>query len=88
MVTGVTKTGFGYEIDEEILDDYEFLEILLKIDEGETAYALKMVERLLGEKQRDRLKEHLRTEKGRVPATKLIAETMEIFESIKAGKNC
>lgn len=88
MVTGVTKTGFGYEIDEEILDDYEFLEILLKIDEGETAYALKMVDRLLGEKQRDQLKEHLRTEKGRVPATKLIAETMEIFESIKAGKNC
>lgn len=87
MVKGLTKSGFSYEIDEEILDDYEFLEILLKIDEGEVSYSIKMVDMLLGEEQKKRLKEHVRTENGRVPATKLISEALEIFSSIKEGKN-
>lgn len=88
MVKGTTKSGFSYEIDEEILDDYEFLEILLKIDEGEVAFSIKMVDMLLGEKQKNRLKEHVRNEDGRVSASKLIVEAFEIFESIKKGKNC
>ncbi len=87
MVKGLTKSGFSYEIDEEILDDYEFLEILLKIDEGEISYSIKMVDMLLGEEQKKRLKDHVRTENGRVPATKLISEALEIFSSIKEGKN-
>ena len=87
MVKGITNSGFSYEIDAEILDDYEFLEILLKIDEGEISYSIKMVDMLLGEEQKKRLKEHVRTENGRVPATKLISEALEIFGSIKEGKN-
>ena len=88
MVKGTTKSGFSYEIDEGILDDYEFLEILFKIDEGEVASSIKMVDMLLGKKQKERLKEHVRNEEGRVLASKMIVEAFEIFESIKKGKNC
>lgn len=87
MVKGLTNSGFSYEIDEGILDDYEFLEILLKIDEGDVQYSIKMIDMLLGEEQKKRLKEHVRTENGRVPATKLVSEALEIFKSIKEGKN-
>ena len=87
MVKGKTKSGFEFEVDEEILDDYEFLEILCKIDEGEVSLTIKMVDTLLGEEQKERLKKHIRYESGRVSAKKLLAEVMEIFQETKEGKN-
>ena len=88
MIRGKTESGFDYEIDEEILDDYDFLELLCQIDEGETSLTLKMVDKLLGSEQKERLKDHDRTERGRVSAKRLIAEVMEIFNATKEGKNC
>lgn len=87
MLRGKTESGFAYEIDEEVMDDYDFLEILCKIDDGDTALTIKMVDMLLGEKQKEELKNHLRTKKGRVSAKKLLAEVMEIFHATKEGKN-
>lgn len=87
MLRGKTKTGFEFEIDEEILDDYDFLELLCKIDEGETTLVIKMVDRLFGAEQKERLKNHVRTESGRVSSKRLLEETMEIFNATKAGKN-
>lgn len=88
MLRGKTESGFAYEIDEEVMDDYDFLEILCKIDDGDTALTVKMVDMLLGEKQKEELKNHLRTENGRVSAKKMLAEVMEIFRATKEGKNC
>lgn len=88
MLRGKTESGFTYEIDEEVMDDYDFLEILCKIDDGDTALTVKMVDMLLGEKQKEELKNHLRTENGRVSAKKMLAEVMEIFRETKEGKNC
>lgn len=88
MLRGKTESGFVYEIDEEVMDDYDFLEILCKIDDGDTALTVKMVDMLLGEKQKEELKNHLRTENGRVSAKKMLAEVMEIFRATKEGKNC
>ena len=87
MIIGKTQSGFEFEIEEEILDDYDFLEVLSKIDEGETTLALKMVDMLLGEEQKEKLKDHVRSESGRVSARKLIAEVMEIFSATNKGKN-
>lgn len=87
MLTGKTKSGFEFKINEEILDDYDFLELLCKIDEGETTLVIKMVDHLLGTEQKEKLKEHVRTEAGRVSAKKLLEETMEIFNATKEGKN-
>lgn len=88
MLTGTTKSGFEFKIDEEILDDYDFLELLCKIDEGETSLTTKMVDSLLGEEQKERLKNHVRMKSGRVSAKRLLEETMEIFSATKEGKNC
>jgi hypothetical protein len=88
MLRGKTESGFMFEIDEEILDDYDFLELLCQIDEGDTSLTTKMVDTLLGKEQKEKLKDHVRTESGRVSAKRLLAEVMEIFNATKEGKNC
>ena len=84
---GKTSSGFEYELDEEALDDYELLEDLCGLDEGDIAKAIGVLDRLLGVEQKNRLKEHLRTESGRVPTSKMMIEIGEIFNSAQAGKN-
>ena len=87
MLRGKTESGFEFEIDEEILDDYDFLELLCRIDEGDASLTVKMVDMLLGEEQKQRLKAHVRAKSGRVSASRLLAEVMEIFNATKEGKN-
>ena len=84
---GKTSSGFEYELDEAALDDYELLEDLCELDDGNSAKTTSVLNRLLGKEQKDRLKEHLRTESGRVPASKMMIEIGEIFNSVKEGKN-
>ena len=84
---GKTTSGFEYELDESALDDYELLEDLCELDEGNISKTISVLNRILGKEQKDRLKEHLRTENGRVPASKMMFEIGEIFNSVKEGKN-
>lgn len=84
---GTTSSGFEYNLDETALDDYELLEDLCELDNGNTARTISALNRLLGTEQKDRLKEYLREENGRVPASKMMIEMGEIFNSVKAGKN-
>ena len=84
---GITSSGFEYNLDETALDDYELLEDLCQLDNGNTARTISALNRLLGTEQKDQLKEHLREENGRVPASKMMVEMAEIFNSVKAGKN-
>lgn len=87
MIEGTTESGFEFEIDDDVLDDYELLEALCQIDEGDTSKTIKMVDMLLGEEQKEKLKEHVRAGGKRVSAKKLISEVMGIFNAIKEGKN-
>ena len=57
------------------------------IDDGDYGKTTKMVTMLLGPAQRDALKDHVRSENGRVSAQKMLAEVMEIFESKNKSKN-
>lgn len=84
---GKTTSGFEYELDEAALDDYELLEDLCELDEGDISKTISVLNRLLGKEQKDRLKEHLRSKNGRVPASKMMNEMGEIFNSVKEGKN-
>ena len=84
---GKTTSGFEYELDESALDDYELLEDLCELDEGNASKTISVLNRLLGKEQKDRLKEHLRSKNGRVPASKMMNEMGEIFNSVKEGKN-
>ena len=88
MITGKTKSGFEYTLDDNVTDDYELLELLIDIDNGQYTGITDMVQRLLGDEQKEQLKEHLRRENGRISTKEMLAEVMEIFKGSKEGKNC
>lgn len=87
MIKGITSTGFEFELEEDVLDDYELLEILTKVDEGNYGLVTKMVDILLGEEQKELLKNHIRAKSGRVSAKKMMEEVSEIFQSSNSLKN-
>lgn len=88
MITGTTKTGFEYEIEEEVLDDWTLLRKLCEVDAGNLAPLPECLDILLGPEQEKKLEEHCKSKKsGRVLASKMIAEMMDIFNSNKQGKN-
>lgn len=87
MLKGKTNSGFKFEIDEEELDDYELLEMLCEIDKGNTSLITDTAEKMLGKKQLKKLKEHVRDEKGRVSARKMMEEIEQILSGNRKGKN-
>lgn len=87
MIKGVTNSGFAFELDDDVVDNYEMLDALVKVDRGETTYIVDVVDSLLGEEQKEKLMKHIRNEKGRVSASGMIKETFEIFEKCKEIKN-
>lgn len=80
MKRGRTSTGFEFELDDTKLDDYELLEMLTELDEGQYGRITRTVEKLLGNEQKERLKEHVR-KNGKVSATELMNEISEIFQN-------
>ena len=87
MLTGNTKSGFQFKIEDQALDDYEILEMLTEIDDGNGVLVPKMIERLLGKEQKEALKEHLRNKEGKVSTQNIMIEVMDIFKSSNEGKN-
>lgn len=87
MLKGTTSTGFAYEVEEDILDDYEILETLCEADKGSAKAMLEVAEQVLGKEQKEALKNHIRNEKGKVSAIRMIEEVMEILKSGGKGKN-
>ena len=81
------KDGFEIEISESVTDDWEFLEVLSGIDEGETGLIVKAAKMLLGNEGVKALKDHLRNEDGKVSSTAMIAALEELMESVNELKN-
>lgn len=86
MITGETKSGFVYNVEDDAFDDYELLETICKVDNGNTSLIPKMLEDFLGKEQTDALKEHIRGQNGKVSAKKMSDEIAEIFSACKQGK--
>lgn len=82
MIKGKTKTGFKFEIQEEIANDYEFIENLSQIDEHPEIYP-KILKSTLGEVQYEALKNHVRDETGKVPLDKITEEFGDILSNSK-----
>ena len=87
MITAKTESGFSIELEESTLDNMEVLDALSDLDEGNPLAMSRLVVKLLGKDGKKRLYDHLRTEDGRVPASAVESAIMELFQSIKAGKN-
>jgi len=86
-IKGVTESGFEFELDRDALDDYELLEALHELDKGDYGYITEVTDRLLGEEQKEKLKNHLRTDTGKVSASKMMKEIGDIFKASKEVKN-
>lgn len=86
MIKGTTDTGFAYEIEEERLYNYEFVETLEEVESNPIAL-VKAVKLLLGDEQTERLKDHVRSENGIVSTVKMTNELENIFLKQAETKN-
>lgn len=87
MIKGTTSTGFEYEISDDNIDDYELLEALCEVDNGNNSLIPKVARLTLGSDQLDALKNHLRNEDGRVKTSDMFREIKEIMSGNDDGKN-
>ena len=85
MISGKTRTGFEYVIDDNVFDDYEILELMAKVKKNDPLAIFELIERLLGEEQKDRLKDHVRVN-GRVPMSAINDEIVDIFSNEEVKK--
>lgn len=83
---GKTSTGFEFDIEDERLDDMELVDIMAEIDENPLLMP-KLCKMLLGEEQKKRLYDHLRSDDGRVPIEATTNAIQEIFNSPGDLKN-
>lgn len=83
MVRGKLENGFEFEIDEEMLDDMRFIE-LLSATYNDPVKVIDLANFALGSEQKERLYKHLEDEKGRVKTQAFSDAMEEIFE--KAGE--
>lgn len=83
MKTIETDSGFKCKINEEVLDDMRFLELIATLDENPLNLPV-FLDKFLGEKQKEKLYKHIETKDGRVPITALQDILAEIMT--KAGE--
>ena len=87
MIKGITKSGFEFEIAENVMDNMELVDILAD-DDTDMVYRVSKIARLvLGKEQKQRLYDHHREDDGRVPVEAVYEDISEIFQSFKQGKN-
>lgn len=89
IIKGETKTGFKFEIDEEVFDNMELMDEIAAVENDEPQRLGKVAELILGKKGKNALYNHVREENGRVPIEKASNEIFDIFESQSGddGKN-
>ena len=90
MKTGKLENGFEYEIDEALLNDYEFLDIVASAVSGEDTTALFKVVNIMfpGEKKAKLLDFARDPETKRVPPEKVVEIVGDVMEDVKVeGKN-
>ena len=86
MITGKTHSGFEYTIADDIGDDYELLELMSDVRDGDTLAIFQLINKILGKEQHKALKEHCRVD-GVVSTTRMNEEIVDIFAASKDVKN-
>ena len=83
----VLKDGFEVEVREECLDDWDFLELLNEIDEGNGGKIVKVAKVMLGEEGTNSLKEHVKGTAGKASVDAMVGALSELLESLSELKN-
>lgn len=81
-----TSTGFVYSIDENVLNNFELLDLFAEVDENPLLLP-KLLKMLLGEETKKALYDHVRLEDGTVPADAISRELLEIISGNPEVKN-
>jgi len=79
-----TDSGFVCDIDPDCMDDMEVLELVVRIDKGDTTAYPEYAEKILGEDGKRRLYDHLRGSTGRVPVSATMDELSDIISKFRA----
>ena len=87
MISGKTKSGFEFAIENNVFDNMELVDTIAEATEDDPVAISNLVKMVLGTEQRKKLYDHHRTEDGRVPTAAVIAAVGEIFASFGQGKN-
>lgn len=88
MEKGKTKSGFEFEVDSIVFDDWEILEKLNEIDNGNSALMVDVARQVLGQEQLNALKEHVKKLNGGKATITAMGEALgEIFEACNTSKN-
>ncbi len=89
MIKGTTKTGFNFELDDDVIDDYDLLLKLAEVDAGNLAGIDGIFNEVLGKEQKNELREHIKkvTGRKRVSLKLMVASLQEIFEATNETKN-
>lgn len=82
MLKGKTSTGFNFKIDDDAKDDYDLLNAFNRLQAGQNEALDEAVTLLLGEEQKNQLREHCRSKTGRVLASRIVKEIEEIINII------
>ena len=85
MIRGQTKSGFDFEIDEEVLDNWEILEVIDELEEKPNLI-VRLSKMLLEDEQYKTLKKHC-TVNGKVVMTAMVNEVTEILNNNQETKN-
>ena len=84
MITGKTKAGFEYQIHDDVLDDFEVLELVGAVDESITALP-KLLTAVFGADQKKAYNEHMRNPKtGRISTQAVLEDIENMFEDLNS----
>lgn len=84
MITGKTKAGFEYQIFDDVLDDFEVLELVGAVDESITALP-KLLEGIFGEEQKNAYLDYMRNPETRRISTKaILSDINDLFEDLNS----
>ena len=83
-----TKSGFKCKIDDAVLDDMELVDAMAAAQGDDPLQLTVVINKILGEKTKQKLYDHMRDKNGRVPVEATTNEIVEIFEALgDDGKN-
>ena len=80
-----TSTGFEFEIVPDAFDDWELIELLAEVGDGNLLKVPAVLNRLIGAESAKALKEHCRVD-GRVAIKAMDAELTEILKAAGEAK--
>lgn len=82
----ITPSGFECDISPDIFDDMELLDDMAAVDLGEVHKLRGILDVIIGDAGRRNLYEHVRNADGKVTATAVVREYLEIVKGCAEGK--